>query len=51
MEKEEKNMIKILSYVSKINKNTKDMKKLSLELMKNLKISFIEEECNRRILF
>ena len=46
MEKEEKNMIKILSYVSKINKSKKDMKKLSLELMKNLKLSFIEEECN-----
>ena len=46
MEKEEKNMIKILSYVSKINKTKKDIKKLSLELMKNVKIYFNEEECN-----
>ena len=31
-------MIKTLSYISKINKNEKEMKKLSQELMKNLKI-------------
>ena len=37
-------MIKNLSYVSKINKNQKQMKILFKELMKNLKISFIEEE-------
>jgi len=43
LENEEKNMIKTLSYVSKINKSQKDMKKLFQELMKNLKISFIEE--------
>ena len=40
MEKEEKNMIKLLSYVSKINKSKKDMKKLSLELMKKFKNYF-----------
>ena len=44
MEKEEKNMIKILSYVSKINKNKKEMRILFQQLMKNLKISFIENE-------
>ena len=44
LENEEKNMIKTLSYVSKINKSQKEMKQLFQELMKNLKISFIEEE-------
>ena len=44
LENEEKNMIKTLSYISKINKSQKEMKKLFQELMKNLKISFIEEE-------
>ena len=44
LEKEEKIMIKILSYVSKINKNQKEMKTIFQELMKNLKISYIEEE-------
>ena len=39
-------MIKTLSYVSKINKNQKEMKILFQELMKNLKISFKEEESN-----
>ena len=43
-EKEEKNMIKTLSYVSKINTNKEKMKSLSQEAMKNLKLSFIEEE-------
>ena len=43
-EKEEKTMIKTLSYVSIINKNQKEMRTLFQELMKNLKISFIEEE-------
>ena len=37
-------MIKTLSYVSNINKNQKDINILTHELMKNLKISFIEEE-------
>ena len=43
---EEKNMIKLLSYISKINKNQKEMKKLCQEFMKSLKISFQEEETN-----
>ena len=44
LEKEEKIMVKTLSYVSKINKNKKEMRKLFQQLMKNLKIFFIEEE-------
>ena len=44
LENEEKNMIKTLSYVSKINKNQKEMKDLFQELMKNLKITFIEDQ-------
>ena len=44
LEKEEKIMIKTLSYVSKINKNKREMNKLFQQLMKNLKISFIENE-------
>lgn len=44
--KEEKNIIKILSYVSKINKNNKESKKLFQELMRNLKIEFVEKETN-----
>ena len=44
LEKEEKVMIKILSYISKINKNQEEMIKLFQELMKNLEINFIEEE-------
>jgi len=46
LEKEEKNMIKTLSYVSKINKNQKKMKILFKELMKNLKLTFDEKESN-----
>ena len=46
LEKEEKNMIKTLTYVSKINKLNKEMKILNQELMRNLKISFQEEENN-----
>jgi hypothetical protein len=45
---EEKNMIKTLSYVSKINKSKKEMDNLTEELMKNLKISFIEEESKKK---
>ena len=41
-----KNISKILSYVSKINKNKKEMMSLFKELMRNLKISFSEEETN-----
>ena len=44
LEKEEKIMIKNLSYVSKINKNQKEMRTLFQKLMKNLNISFIENE-------
>ena len=44
LEKEENTMIKTLSYVSKINKYQKDMKSLFQQLIKNLKISFIEEK-------
>ena len=43
-EKEEKNMIKILSYVSKINKNNKEMKRISHELMKSIKFYYEEKE-------
>ena len=40
----EKSMIKTLSYVSKINKNQKKMSTLFKELMRNLQISFLENE-------
>ena len=43
MEKEDKNMIKFLTYVTKINKHIKENKFLFKELMKNLKLSFNEE--------
>ena len=43
LEKKE-NMLKILSYVSKMNRFQKDTKKLLSELLRNLKISFKEEE-------
>ena len=46
IEKEEKNILKNLSYVSKINKNKKEMRLLHCELMKNAKISFQEEQTN-----
>ena len=44
IEKEEQKMIKKLNYVSKINKNQKEMKSLFQQLMKNIKISFDEKE-------
>ena len=44
LEKEEKNMIKILTYASKINKNEKEMKKLNNTCMRNIKINFEEKE-------
>ena len=44
LEKEEKNMIKTISYISKINMNKEKMRIIFQELMKNLKISFIEKE-------
>ena len=37
------NLIKLLTYVSKLNKNQKEIKKLSEILMKNLKLNFIED--------
>jgi len=39
-------MIKILSYVSKINKNKRNNKKLFSELMKNIKIKYEEDKIN-----
>jgi len=39
-------MIKILSYISKINKNKKNNKKLISELMKNIKIKYEEDKIN-----
>ena len=44
LEKEEKNMIKTLSYISKININKEKMRILFQELIKNFKIFFIEKE-------
>ena len=43
---EEKNMIKILSYLSKINKNKKEMEILFQTLMRNVNISYEEEKNN-----
>ena len=43
---EDKNMIKILSYVSKMNKTQKDMKKLFSKLMRNIKFNYEEEKSN-----
>jgi len=37
-------MLKILTYISKINKNDKEMKKLNDTCMRNIKINFEEEE-------
>ncbi len=48
LEKEKKNMIKILSYVSNINKNQKEMKALFQKLMRSIKISFNEKDCNMK---
>ena len=44
LEKEDKNMIKKLTYVSKINKNDKEMQTFFQVLMRNIKISFEEKE-------
>ena len=46
MENEEKNMIKILSYVSKINKTQKKTKNLFSQLMRNIKFKYEEEKSN-----
>ena len=37
-------MLKILTYISKINKNDKELKKLNNACMRNIKISFEEKE-------
>ena len=37
-------MLKILTYVSRINKNEKEMKKLNDTCMRNIKINFEEKE-------
>ena len=37
-------MLKKLTYVSKINKNKKEMEKLFYSYMRNIKISFEEKE-------
>ena len=42
-EKKDLNMIKLLTYVSKLNKNQKEMKKFSEILMKSLKLDFIKD--------
>lgn len=44
MQKEEKNMIKTLSYLSFITKNKKDLDLVINQSMKNLKITFDEKE-------
>ena len=44
LDNNEKNMMVILSYVSKIAKNKKGTKKLFNELIKNIKIDFNKEE-------
>ena len=43
-EKEEQKMTKKLNYITKINQNQKEMRTLSQQLMKNIKISFDEKE-------
>ena len=42
----EKNIIKTLTYISQVNKNKKETKYLIQELMRNIKLSFKEEETN-----
>ena len=44
LKKEEKVTIKTLSYISKINKNQKELKTIFQQLMKNIKITFVENE-------
>ena len=44
LEKEEKIIYKNLSYISKINKNQKETRTIFQQLMKNIKISLIENE-------
>ena len=49
LEKEDKNLIKNLSYISKINITQKEMKALFLELMKNININYKENKLNFEI--
>ena len=44
MENEEKNMIKILSYITKINKTQKKMKNLQTKFIKSIKFNYEEEK-------
>jgi len=44
IKKEGDNIIRILTYVSKINKNKKNLNSFFTEFMKNMKINFQEEE-------
>jgi len=46
LEDKDKKMIKVLNYISNINKNKKEMKLLIQQPMKNLKILFNENESN-----
>ena len=48
LEKEDKSMIRILSYVSKINISEKNMKKLDIELMKNVRFLYEEDKSDIR---
>ena len=43
-DEEEKSVIKELTYISYINKKKKEIEKLLLKLMKNLKITYLEDE-------
>ena len=43
---EEKNMIKVLSYVGKMNSNKKDSNSILIKLMENLDMKFQEEQTN-----
>ena len=45
-EKNEKNLIKTLTYLSNINKMEKEMKNIIQQLMKSIKFSFQEEKAN-----
>ena len=48
---ENNNIIKTLSYVSKINKNKKEIKKLYKELMRNIKFNFKDENNKCSIIY
>ena len=46
MENEDKNIIKLISYISRINKNKRNNKNLFSELMKNIKFKYEEDKIN-----